>query len=221
MKKVGIHKGLLIKASSFFREQLLNTSENVEDNNTEDKDSTPSSDASTASYEGNSKAVALPSEDVAIFKRFNDWLYTDKMITKSETPKDLPWTAIVDTYVFAVRRGIPRLQNSCIDISIQKIDEGGLFPNQVVINNLWKTHGAVWNLRKLFLQLFAVKCNLKNALAGNQGYCQRFLHDLNILQFNIIQFELKKGGKRGGEVDIWKGRTKYHVYKEENPIAID
>jgi len=143
-------------------------------------------------------------------------LYTDKVTTRTETSKDLLWNVIVDTYVFAVRRGIPRLQNSCIDVAIEKVEAGGWLPGQGVVNALWKVTGAVWPLRRLFLQLFAVRCDLKTAFANNQGYCQRFLHDLT-----IILYEMKRDGKNDNGVDFWKARRMWHVNREDTPVAID
>lgn len=185
-------------------------------------DYTPNTDADSGddveiiSHDASTKAVALVKEDLAIFDRFNEWLYTKKINTIDETPKDLSWTTIIDTYTFAVRRGIPRLQNSCIDVAIEKVQTGGLFPRQDVINPLWEVTGPVSPLRSLFLQIFAAKCNLKKALASNQGYCQRFLHDLV-----VILYEMKMEGKKENKGDFWKARRMWHVNFAENPIAID
>ncbi len=209
VKSFGIHKGLLLKASTFFRGIFSGEYKPEAGAKSEDA-------VEIMSYDDGSKAITLLNEDPSIFKRFNDWLYTEKVTTRAETARDLVWNVIVDTYIFAVRRGIPRLQNSCIDVAIRKIEAGGLFPSQAIINPLWKVTGAVWPLRRLFLQLFAVKCSLKTALANNQGYCQRFLHDLV-----IILYEMKRNGKNGGEVDFWKVRTMWYVNKEDNPVAVD
>lgn len=209
LKSFGIHKGLLVKASTFFKAALSTSFE--PENNVKSEDS-----VEVMPYEDRPNAISLVKEDVAVFKRFKDWLYTDKIITRTETAKDLLWSIIIDIYVFAVRRGIPRLQNSCIDVAIQKVNEGGLFPTQAIINALWKTTGPVWPLRRLFLQLFAAKCSLKTALANNQGYCQRFLHDLV-----IILYEMKRDEKNGTEVDFWKARHMWHVNMAENPVDID
>ncbi|KAK4690498.1 hypothetical protein P7C71_g6305, partial [Lecanoromycetidae sp. Uapishka_2] len=148
VKSFGLHKGLLTKASSYFRNVLSHDSVAEEDIKSEDS-------LEIMTHDDGTKAVALSKEDATIFKRFKDWLYTGNVLIGDENPKELLWTALVDLYVFAVRRGIPRLQNSCIDTAIQKIEAGGLFPSQAIINPLWK------------------------------GFCQRFLHDLVIILYEM------------------------------------
>ena len=77
------------------------------------------------------------------------------------------------------------------------------------MNSLWKTSGAVWPLRLLFLDLFAARCDLKAALGRNGGYHHRFLHDLVIMLYEIKQ------GQRERDFDCWKERKKYYVHAAE------
>ena len=77
-----------------------------------------------------SKGTALTNEDSKIFNRFNYRLYTHRLCTGDEKAIDLQRSLIVDTYVFAEKRGIPRVQNTYIDAAIKKRKNGGLFPNQ-------------------------------------------------------------------------------------------
>ena len=116
------------------------------------------------------KGINLTDEDPAVFSRFNQWIYMQKLCTEAETPKELPWSTICDIYTFAERRGIPTLQNACINVIIRKVKNGGAFPGQDILNPLWKTTAKVSQLRLLLLELYAVKCNLKAALVRNGGF---------------------------------------------------
>ena len=178
-------------------------------------------DATSTTKEGQAdlcdqpKSVNLADEDPVIFERFNLWIYTQKLCTGAESPKELPWSIIFDTYTFAERRGIPKLQNACINVIIRKVKNDAPFPSQELLNPLWKTTGKVSPLRLLLLELFAAKCDLKAALARNGGYHHRFLHDLV-----IILFEMKEGDLEE-EPDFWKRRHKYYVTTPESPVALD
>ena len=161
------------------------------------------------------KSINLTDEDPAIFSRFNQWVYTQKLCTEAETPKELLWSIIFDIYTFAERRGMPRLQNACINLVIRKVKTGGTFPNQEILNPLWKTTGKVSPLRLLLLELFAANCDLKNSLVRNGGFHHRFLHDLVIILYEMKEGDLER------DPDFWKRRQKYYVTTPENPVALD
>ncbi|KAF6227511.1 hypothetical protein HO173_012251 [Letharia columbiana] len=153
-QKVGIHRGLLRRASRFFREQLT-------------VDATMEDGVSA-------QVVFLLEEDVHVFRRFKDWLYSGRIISEAETNKDLTWSDLIAIYEFAERREVPQLQNTCVDTVIRKRREGGLFPGQGDVNTLWKASGQVFRRRRLLLDQFATSCNLKNAIAHNGGYHPKF-----------------------------------------------
>ena len=111
----GMHQRLLRQASAFFKNAFDGKIEREED-----VDITHPDDAS--------KGIALTNEDPKIFKQSNDWLYTHRLSTGDEKAIDLPKSLIVDTYVFAEKRGIPRLQNTCIDAAIKKRKTVAFFP---------------------------------------------------------------------------------------------
>ena len=115
-----------------------------------------------------SKGTALTNEDSKIFKRFKYWLYTHRLCTGDEKAIDLQRSLIVDTYVFAKNRGIPRVQNTYIDAAIKKRKNGGLFPSQEIINPIrTTTDGNICLLRLLLLHQVAAGCDIEAALAKN------------------------------------------------------
>ena len=178
-------------------------------------DTAPADKGDQSATVDQSKSINLADEDPVIFSRFNQWIYTRKLCTKGETPKELLWSTIFDIYTFAERRGIPRLQNACVDLIIRKAKTGGIFPSQEILNPLWKTTGKVSPLRLLLLELFAVKCDLKASLIRNGGFHHRFLHDLV-----MILYEMKEGDL-DQDPDFWQRRHKYYVTTPENPVALD
>ena len=198
--RYSIHEGVLYQNSAWFKDALDTISANI--GGEKELCDTP-------------KAITLADEDPVIFRRFNEWVYTAKLCTATETPKEIPWNTIFNIYTFAERRGIPKLQNACINVIIRKAKNDAPFPSQEMLNPLWKTTGKVSPLRLLLLELFAAKCDLKAALARNGGYHHRFLHDLV-----IILYEMKEGDLEE-EPDFWKRRHKYYVTTPESPVALD
>ena len=192
----GIHRGILRRASKFFREELA-LSEITE-------------------FGIVTQIVIMKEENPEIFRRFKNWLYSGTMISESETYKSLAWSDVIAVHSFADRRGISRLQNDCIDAVIRKRAEGGLFPGQAAVNALWKAPGRVFRLRKLLLDMFATECDLRNAIANNGSYHPRFLQGL-------VQslYEMKEKQTIYDKVDFWKRRQGYYVEDMENPILID
>lgn len=191
-----IHRGLLCRASSFFK-QRLSTSE-------------------TAGGDIFAQVIELEDEDPEIFARFHTWLYSEKLALESESCKDIPWRIIMNVYAFGERTGMPRLQNTCIDNAIMKRKEGGLFPNQVDVNTLWRCTGGVFLLRRLLLDLFASECDLGDALAHNGSLHPQFLHGLVQVLYDM---KVKKTIYK--DVDFWKKRRSYYVINQENPIVVD
>ena len=192
-----MHEGVLRQMSAWFKDTL-------------DQTSTANYDQET--LRNQPKAIDMADEDAAVFQHFNEWVYTQKLFPETES---VPWSTVFDVYTFAERRGVPKLQNACIDVVIRKADDGGLFPCQNILNPLWKTTGKVSQLRLLLLELYAAKCDLKTSLVRNGGYHHRFLHDLV-----IILYEMKEGDLEQ-DPDFWKRRRKYYVSTPENPVALD
>ena len=161
------------------------------------------------------QVVVIKDENPEIFRRFKDWLYSGRVISGSETYKALAWSEIIAMYTFGDRKGISRLQNSCVDAIIRKRNEGGLFPGQADVNTLWTASGQVSRLRRLLLDMFAAECNLRNALATNRVYHPGFLQGL-------VQtiYDMKEKRTIYNEVDFWKKRRNYYV-DDNNPIIVD
>ena len=163
------------------------------------------------------QVVVIKDENPEIFRRFKDWLYSGRVISGSETYKALAWSEIIAMYTFGDRKGICRLQNSCVDAIIRKRNEGGLFPGQADVNTPWTTaSGQMSRLRRLLLDTFAAECNLRNALATNRVYHPGFLQGFVQTLYDMIEKQTIYN-----EVDFWKKRRNYYVDDNDNPIIVD
>ena len=162
------------------------------------------------------QVIIIKDENPEIFRRFRDLLYSGKVISGSETYKALAWSDLIAMYMFGDRKGIPRLQNSCVDAVIRKRDEGGLFPGHADVNTLWRASGQGSSLRRLLLDMFAAECNLKNALATNTVYHPGFLQGLVETLYNM-----KEKRTIYDEVNFWTTRRDYYVADNDNPIVVD
>ncbi|KAL9126678.1 MAG: hypothetical protein Q9217_004307 [Psora testacea] len=195
----GIHKGLLCKVSSIFQEVL------TEGKSTNDLLVEPDSEQ---------MALHLPEEDVAVFTRFNRWLYSSELTLEDETVKDLSWADLICIYLFATKMKVTRLQNKCIDVTIAKQLAGNVLPNADIMNRLWRPDTNAAPLRQLFLQLYARKGDLAKlmALPGNfhAGFMKGLVTEL---------YAMKEGAME--EVKFWKVRKSYYVNDESNPLVVE
>ncbi|MCJ1315119.1 hypothetical protein MMC15_000435 [Xylographa vitiligo] len=89
----GIHKGLLCEASSYFKGAL-----------------------SRGFQEAQEKIVHLREDDVETFQRFHLWLYTGCVLDSDESLESLSPRPLIDLYIWADLRGIPKLQDLVSDM---------------------------------------------------------------------------------------------------------
>ncbi|CAD6592959.1 MAG: hypothetical protein ASARMPREDX12_006620 [Alectoria sarmentosa] len=135
---------------------------------------------------------------------------------ESETNKNLARSSIINLYIFAERKGIALMMNTCVDTVIRKRKEGGLFPGQADVNTLWKSPGKVFMLRRLLLHIFARECNINQAIAANGSYHPKFLQGL--VQ---ILYDMKDKKATYARVDFWGKRQQYYVEDAANPLLLD
>lgn len=202
--KFGIHRGLLAKSSDWFK-RILDPAWK-----SEEEDVIISSD-------GSSTVIILAADDDAVFARVHTWLYSNQFFTPNDTYTSVSWRHVIDVYIFAVKKNIHRLQNSCVNAVILKQRRGSLFPGQENIDRLWKSEASgLTSLRRLFIDLFVASCDLKKVIYGNAGFHPSFLSGL-VIKF----YELKRDGTTKDKVDFWKKKNEYYVHGSDNPIPLD
>lgn len=166
--------------------------------------------------EGESTIIILPDENAGVFARISTWLYSHRFRAPEEPWPSITWQHIINVYTFAVDKGMTMLHNACIDATILKVKDGGLFPGQDTINQLWKTGKHTIPLRRLFIKLFAIHCELKTAILSNGHYNQTFLNWL------VIElYEMQQKGMKPGAVNLYAHKKDYYVYGSDNPIPVD
>ncbi|MCJ1415786.1 hypothetical protein MMC32_002119 [Xylographa parallela] len=89
----GVHKGLLCEASSYFKGAL-----------------------SRDFQEAREMIVHLREDDVGTFERFHLWLYTGSILDSDESLESLSQRSLIDLYIWADLRGIPKLQDLVSDM---------------------------------------------------------------------------------------------------------
>ncbi|MCJ1389250.1 hypothetical protein MMC18_002106 [Xylographa bjoerkii] len=89
----GIHKGLLCEASSSFKGALSRDFQEAREN-----------------------TVYLRDDDVRTFQRFHFWLYTGGILDSDESLETLSPRPLIDLYIWADLRGIPKLQDLISDM---------------------------------------------------------------------------------------------------------
>ncbi len=113
----GIHKSLLCNVSSYFNAAL------------------------NGNYiEATESVIVLLDEKSEVFRRFNEWLYTHEVLqgVLSVNGKTDNWSILFDLYIFAEKRGIPRLQNAVVDAVIITSKVVHAMPACQLIARLWE-----------------------------------------------------------------------------------
>jgi len=198
-KEFPIHKGLLCESSEVFQAVLkgLNSEEGV-------------------ILEPDTGTLYVGEVEPFVFQRFMHWLYAKRICLGNENVKDVPWSIVIDLYIFATKRAIPLLQNTCIDVTIKKQRLGKVFPSQDNINRLWSGRTNVSQLRLLFLHLFARQCDLSTAIAKNGHFHPLFLQGLVSTLYNM-----KRAKSLYDDVDFFAQRQQYYVNVQTNPVILD
>ena len=70
--------------------------------------------------EAKDKVLLLPEENATMFKRFQLWVYTNKILAEGEDENAIEYQTLADLYIFGDIRGIPDLQNGAMDTIIDK-----------------------------------------------------------------------------------------------------
>ena len=160
-----MHKGLLCSVSSYFEAALRGGFKEAEE-----------------------QRIDLPHEDVCVIKRFQLWLYTQKVLEEDETADQLPWSLWVRIYCFAEARGIPHLQNLVIDCIINKYTISDRLPSDDVCR-IYGNTPINSPLRRLLVDLIA-RCaaldvwDLKDQSESRDLWPEFFMKDLILALYN-------------------------------------
>ena len=156
--------------------------------------------------EAQDQILELPDENVDMFKYFQLWVYTDSIIAKGETVKDLTGLLLADLYIFGEMCGIPDLQNAAIDVLIDKYE----FHQQITTLILHKVYGntpETTPLRRLMVDFVAcIDRGLPDWFANSRDqYPTDFLIDLAVALSKL------KCGTKTVIMDFRASRFDYHV----------
>lgn len=118
-------------------------------------------------------------------------------------------------YVFAEKRIIPRLQNACVDavISVELAIES--LPVKISIKGLWERTSASSPMRRVMLDLYVRKGNMRLILEDPTGIhvlSKEFWASL-VLAF----YDAKKDRSILQRYNFWENRCQYHVHPEGAP----
>ena len=151
-----MHRGLLSHHSSYFRAALNG----------------PFQEAATGE-------VVLKDEESRIFEVFNTWLYTGKVTQEVDgVDTACEWYQLTRLYVFADKRGIPRLKNAVVNDIVNKPHKKTGIHSQV--DYVYSNTPVKSLLRKLLVDILIWKLDIQTSkVFGNDKTCrQDFLLDI-------------------------------------------
>ena len=161
----GVHKGLLCHYSSYFAAALNGNFKEAKEN-----------------------TVELLEDSPKTFEQFNLWLYSQCLFEKGEDETTLDWYEMTKLYVWADKRGIPKLQDAAVDAIIRKHKFENLIPTyciRIAYDNL----PASDPLRRLLIDL-CVQCGDIEKLfidIGRKRFTKGALFDIALGLFKLRQ----------------------------------
>lgn len=183
-KAFTIHKSVLCNAASYFKVALEGNF-----------------------IEAQNQILELPEDDPAVFERFQLWLYTDRVLEKTETIKDIPYSELVDLYLFSDIRSIATLQNAIIDHIIDKESLEHNCPPIESTTRIYQTLPPGNSLRRLCVDMAAGFGNVDKLFTPKTygTYHPDYVMDVAVALYHM------KGYDRNRTRENHLARKKYHV----------
>lgn len=129
--KFGIHKGLLCRYSRYFSAALNGSFK-----------------------EAQTGIVDLADETIPVIRMFNLWLYTQKIVGRDSSEDVIKCQDLIDLYIFAEKRVIPKLQDAAILALLKQMQTREKIPIAYV-TRIWENTAEKSGLRRLFVDAAA------------------------------------------------------------------
>ncbi|MCJ1243484.1 hypothetical protein MMC30_000681 [Trapelia coarctata] len=189
-----IHKGLLCSISDYFRAAIDGSIEEAEE-----------------------QKIELLQDDPEVVGRFQLWLYSEKVLDKGEKSTALEYSMLVNLYVFAESRCIPRLQNDLIDAILRKSRQEHRSPTPSD-GDMYSNTASSSPLRKLVIDMAARLGELNRPSWELDKYPKDYMVSL-VLALHELK-ELRVEDPDSG-LTLWKYRcSKYHIHAANEPECL-
>ena len=162
-----MHKELICYHSDFFRATLDGSFNEAENN-----------------------VVDLPEDDVEVFKDFETWLYTKKLLNvKKVTQKSLH---LIKVFIFADKIRVLGLKNATLDKLRMRATKDHIAPaTPDAIHYAWENTAAGSPLRRLLTDIFAYNVKPESAEEDILAYPIEFIADVTIVNMRRLPIRLK------------------------------
>lgn len=190
-ERFGIHKSLLCHHSSYFKAALEGGFE-----------------------ESETQVINLKDEDPKVFWGFNEWLYSGTVAHQRYATNE-KWSALLDLYVFAEKRIVPKLQNALIDAMINLCGEIESYP-KTEIHLAWVNTATSSPLHELLGELYARDVSMDECFG--QEAEERECFDVDFVMRVAIALDKYPGASGNG---LWEDRCLWHVHGPEDPPCRD
>lgn len=192
--KFGVHKGILIRSSAFFRAALTGTFK-----------------------EATEGTVTLQEDSPKVFGVFVSWLYTGKLEnTVDEIPTPCGSNRLAELYIFADRYDVPILRNDAIDALVKNRQELLHIPTSS-FRMVYDATPPKDPLRRLLVDMVALNTNIpKSVVAHRESYPAEMLLDMLVVSSEKIDALLSGSGNGRWPWKPTKSSicSSYHTHEE-------
>lgn len=192
--KFGVHKGILIRRSAFFRTALTGTFK-----------------------EATEGTVTLQEDNPKVFGVFVSWLYTGKLEnTVDEIPTPCGSNRLAELYIFADRYDVPILRNDAIDALVKNRQE---IPHIPILSfrMVYDATPPKDPLRRLLVDMVALTTNIRQSVvAYRESYPAEMLLDILVVSSERIDALLSGSGNGRRPWKPTKSSicSSYHTHEE-------
>ena len=153
----------------------------------------------------------LADEDLQVFKKFYEWLYTRNLADTLEGETKLEFGVLFDLYFFGEKRLVPTLQNDTIDVIIRKCKERNFSPARM-IGTLYERLSASSPLRKLMVDIAVHRETAEGFASKKEFYTKECVVDVatEMLRIRTLPHQ---------DWDYFLPSSKYHVPEEVARIS--
>ena len=164
--------------------------------------------------ESETKVINLRDEDPDVFWGFKEWLYSGA-VAYQHYARHETWFALLDLYVFAEKRVIPRFQNALIDAMINVWGENNTYPD-TEIHLAWINTAILSPLHSFLTELYVRYVPLDECFGQNAE--KRGCFDVDFVMRVAIATD---EASESVETSLWKDRCLWHIHGPEDPPCRD
>ena len=157
--------------------------------------------------EGIEQVLRLPEDDPTLFRHFQLWVYTKRILEDGEALDTVKYKLLINLHIFGDKYWIPDLQDAAIDVLIDIAIATTKYPTGL-FDHVYRNTASNSRLRELCVDWTLWRLDHTVIFAGSERdrFPKEFLVDLA-----LAHYRLTESSEEPRDVDFASKRSDYHV----------